>query len=91
MEMERNLALEENTAEAAIQTLSSYCRYGLVAWAVVMLFLTVIPGVAALANCLGLRRCQTAEERQKKADAAFDWCMVGTMLVSIVLCLVRTR
>ena len=89
--MERNLALEKNIAGSALQPLPRCYWNWLVAWAVVTLLFTVLPGIAALANCYGMRRCQTAEERQQKADAAFNWCLVGTLLVAIVLRLASIR
>ena len=89
--MERNLALDNHTAQSALQNLSRYYRNGLVVWSVLTLLFTVIPGVFALVNCYGLRRCQTEAERQRKTDAAFDWCLVGTLLVTVVLSLARAR
>jgi len=89
--MERTLALEEHTTETALEPLSSGYWNGLVAWSVLALLFTVIPGIIALVNCFGIRSSQTTQERQQKADAAFDWCLVGTMLGVIVLGLARIR
>ena len=53
---------------------------GLIAWAIVTILLCWIPGIVALINALGINKCATAEEQQKKISQTKLWCAVGTAL-----------
>ncbi len=57
-----------------------YPNGGLIAWSVITLLLCTIPGIVALVQTLGINKCFTVEEQQKKISAAKTWCIVGTVL-----------
>ena len=58
---------------------------GLVAWAIVTILLCWIPGIVALINALGINKCATAEEQQRKISQTKTWCLVGTVLGVVYL------
>ena len=89
--MEHSMLLDETVAGGIGESLSPIYRRGLVAWSILMTLFTLIPGIVALTNCLGIRDCMTVEEQEHKADTAFDWCLVGTLLSAIVLVLLRAH
>lgn len=53
---------------------------GLLAWSIVSILLCTIPGIVALVQTLGINKCLTAEEQEKKAKNARIWCIVATAL-----------
>ena len=53
---------------------------GLLAWSIVSLLLCLIPGIVALVQTLGINKCATVEEQQKKMKNARIWCIVSTVL-----------
>ena len=53
---------------------------GLLAWSIVTLLLCTIPGIVALVQTLGINKCATVEEQQKKMKNAKIWCIVGAVL-----------
>ncbi len=53
---------------------------GLVAWSIITLLLCTIPGIVALVQTVGVNKCITVEEQQKKMSSARTWCIIGTIL-----------
>ncbi len=53
---------------------------GLLAWSIVSILLCLIPGVVALVQTLGINKCATVEEQQKKYSSAKLWCIISTVL-----------
>lgn len=68
------------TAPVMPQTVEPVATGGLLAWSIVTLLLCTIPGIVALVQTLGINKCATAEEQQKKMQNAKIWCIVGTAL-----------
>jgi len=62
------------------QTVEPVATGGLLAWSIVTLLLCTIPGIVALVQTLGINKCATVEEQQKKIQNAKIWCIVGTVL-----------
>ena len=53
---------------------------GLLAWSIISILLCTIPGIVALVQTLGINKCTTVEEQEKKAKNAKIWCIVATAL-----------
>ena len=53
---------------------------GLLAWSIVSLLLCLIPGIVALVQTIGINKCLTVEDQQKKMKSARIWCIVATVL-----------
>ena len=62
------------------QTVEPVATGGLLAWSIVTLLLCTIPGIVALVQTLGINKCTSVEEQQKKMKNAKIWCIVGTVL-----------
>lgn len=53
---------------------------GLIAWSVVSVLLCLIPGIVALVQAIGINKCTTVEEQQRKMSSAKMWCIISTVL-----------
>ncbi len=58
---------------------------GLLAWAIITLFLCTIPGIVAIVKTTGINKATTVEEQQAKISSAKTWCIVGTVLGVLAL------
>lgn len=53
---------------------------GLMAWAIITLFLCTIPGIVAIVKTAGINKATTVVEQQDRMSSARTWCIVGTVL-----------
>ena len=58
---------------------------GLLAWAIITLFLCTIPGIVAIVKTTEINKAMTVEEQQSRISSAKTWCIVGTVLGVILL------
>ena len=58
---------------------------GLLAWSIISILLCLIPGIVALVQTIGINKCLTAEEQERKAKSAKIWCIVATVLGVLVI------
>ena len=53
---------------------------GLLAWAIITLFLCTIPGIVALVKTANINKATTVAEQQARMSGAKTWCIIGTVL-----------
>ena len=62
------------------QTVPPVSTGGLLAWAIITLFLCLIPGIVAIVKTAGINKAQTVAEQQARMSSARTWCIIGTVL-----------
>ncbi len=58
---------------------------GLLAWAIITLFLCTIPGIVAIVKTSSINKATTVQEQQARLSSAKTWCIVGTVLGVLAL------
>ena len=53
---------------------------GLVAWSLITVLISIIPGIIALVNALNINKCATVAEQKKKISNAKIACIIGTVI-----------
>ena len=67
-------------AHPAVPSVPHYPTGGLMAWAVITLLLSTIPGILAIINVANINKALTEEDQQKKIRMAKIWCGIGTAI-----------
>lgn len=62
-----------------------YSTGGMLAWSIVTLLLCTIPGIVALVQTNGIKKCTTRAEQEKMISSAKTWNIVGTVLGGLFL------
>lgn len=63
-----------------------YPTGGLMAWSIITLLLSTIPGIVALVQTNKINKSATVEEQQKHISNAKIWCIVGTVIgIAVIL------
>ena len=68
-----------------IQPVTPVSTGGLLAWAIITLFLCTIPGIVAIVKTTSINKATTVEEQQARMASAKTWCIVGTVLGVLAL------
>ena len=58
---------------------------GLLAWAIITLFLCTIPGIVAIVKTTSINKATTVEEQAARMSSAKTWCIIGTVLGVLAL------
>lgn len=67
-------------ARASFRLPVKYKNGGLIAWAIVALLLSTLPGAVALTFAVEINNSYTFDEQMRKVSLAKGWCIVGTVL-----------
>ena len=79
-------AREEAAAAKASKAPAPRPNGGLIVWSVLtLLFFCLVPGLAGLAYAVNLNCADTKKEQDRRANLAFIFCIVGTMIGTFVI------
>ena len=81
---QQNYSQPYQQAYPASQQVEPVATGGLIAWSIITILLCWILGIAALIQTIGINKCATVEEQQKKMSTARTLCIVGTVVGLIV-------
>ena len=70
----------EDVCQKAPQPVTPIPTGGLMAWAIITMLLSTIPGIVAIVKTLNINKATSVEEQQKRYKSARTWCIIGTII-----------